>query len=92
MISLQESSLNIPENIAQEFDHLEDKNNRSAIFQHFRENDESHLFPIFNSFNASDRAIQRLYRFEKAVGYYLIGLELALWLDTEISTIVNNYL
>ena len=79
----------IAENIARKFDHLDDRKNRSAIFSHYREIDDSHLYPIFSSGLATRVAIQRLYRFEKH-GYYLTGLELCLYLEAEISTIVNN--
>jgi len=70
--------------------HLNGRKNRSAIFAEFRKVDDSHLWPVCNKFNATNRAINRLYRFEKQAGYYLLGLELCLFLENEISNIVNN--
>ncbi len=81
---------NIPENIARLFRHLEGKANRQAIFTHFRNSDESNLYPILNNFNATERAIRRLYTFEQKSGEYLTDLELCLFLDSEISNIVNS--
>ena len=76
----------IAENIANLY---RDKNgiaNRRAIFKHYRSIDESHLYPIFNRFNVTKRAIQH----ESKLGYALTGLELCLFLDEEISNIINN--
>jgi hypothetical protein len=62
---------------------------RKQIFKLFRKNDESHLWPISNKFNATERAIRQLKKFERDYGQ-LEGLELFLTLDSNISTIVNN--
>lgn len=51
----------------------------------FRDNDESHLWPISGKFNATERAIRRLRPF----GLYG-GIEYANCLDDEISRIVND--
>lgn len=83
-------SNNIAENIAKKFEHLDGKEHRKAVFKHYRNNDESPLYPIHNSFNVTERAIQRLRRFEREGGFYLLGLELCLSLDDLISEIVNN--
>lgn len=56
------------------------------INAHFRANDESHLWPICNKFNATERAIRRLRR---AGGFYG-GPCYFLALDREISLIVNG--
>lgn len=82
---------NIPENIAAKFEDLDGRANRTAIFKHYRQEDQSHYWPILSEFNGTERAIRRLYRWEKESGYYLTGLELCLWLDNELSNIVNNY-
>ena len=81
---------NIPENIARLFRHLDGRTNRKAIFTHFRNLDESNLYPILNDFNATERAIRRLYTFEQKSGEYLTDLELCLFLDSEISNIINS--
>ena len=81
---------NIPENIAVFYQDLDGRANRSAIFKYYRDIDESHLWPIRNDFNLTQRAINRLYKFESMGGYYLTGLELCLWLDAEMGTIVNS--
>jgi hypothetical protein len=55
----------------------------------FRKYDDSHLYPIFNSFNATNRAIRRLAKYRRDYGtespeWYAMALE------KEISDIVNN--
>jgi len=79
----------IAENIAVLYDHLDGKANRKAIFKHYRDMDESNLWPVSNRFDCTERAINRLYRFERAGGYYLTGIELCLFLDGQLSDIVN---
>jgi hypothetical protein len=63
---------------------------RKHIFKLFRDNDESHLWPVNGNFNATERAIRQLKKFEKDGGYYLNGLELILFLDDRLSQIVNG--
>jgi len=63
---------------------------RGQIFQRLLAKDDSNLWPICNKFNVTKRAINRLYRFEKNWGEKLDGLELELWLENEISIIVNE--
>lgn len=60
-----------------------------AINKLFREQDESHLFPIRGRFNVTERAIRkaREYMRESDAVY---GYEYALLLDGIISDIVNN--
>lgn len=81
---------NIPENIAVFFQDLDGRANRTAIFKYYRNIDESSLWPIRNKFNLTERVINKLYRFERLGGYYLTGLELCLWLDNEMSQMVND--
>jgi hypothetical protein len=50
----------------------------------FRANDESHLWPVCNKFNATDRAIRRLAKTGECFDDYAAAL------DTEISQIVNS--
>lgn len=55
-----------------------------------RKQDESHLWPVCNKFNATERAIRRLQR-QRRQGLVLNdGLEYASALDQEISNIINN--
>lgn len=80
----------IAENIAKLYEHLDGRQHRSAIFKHYRDIDESHLFPVRGKFNVTKRAIQRLYRFEREYGQQLLGLEICLWLENEMSELVNG--
>lgn len=60
---------------------------KRAINKVFRDNDESHLYPIFGKFNATERAIKNIIR----SGYSdCDGLEYCFMLDAEISRIVNS--
>ena len=56
------------------------------INKYFRSIDESHLWPICNKFDATERAIRRL----RKTGHFNGGLEYFLALDSEISDIVNS--
>ncbi len=80
----------IPENIALIYEHKDGLASRRAILSHFRRIDESHLYPVRGKFNATNRAIARLKRFEKRSGFYLLGLELCLELDHILSDIIND--
>ena len=63
--------------------------NRAAINKAFRAADESHLWPINNRFDATERAIRRVRRFMREAGE-LSGLAYALALDAELSRVVNG--
>ena len=76
----------IAENIAELYSGKKGVANRRAIFKHYRGLDESHLYPIRNRFNVTKREIQH----ESKLGDALIGLELCLYLESEISRIVNE--
>ncbi len=56
----------------------------------FRQHDESHLWPIKNRFNATERAIRRLRRNVLPHMGPTGGIEYARMLDFEISRIVNE--
>jgi hypothetical protein len=66
------------------------KSERRFIFKQFRRTDESHKWPISGRFSATERAIRFLRRFEYYYGQQLAGLELVLFLDRQISEIVNQ--
>ncbi len=80
----------IAENISVMYQHLEDAAHRKAIFSHYMKMDESNLYPILGRFNATSIAIKRLHKFERGYEECLYGLELCLFLDAEISNIVND--
>ena len=56
-----------------------------AINAYFRAKDCSHLWPIYNRFDATERAIRRLRKQQ----YYNGGLEYFYALEAEITRIVN---
>lgn len=55
-----------------------------------RRQDQSNLYPVFNRFNVTERAIRRLQRKRRQGLELHEGLEYALALDEEISQIVND--
>ena len=55
----------------------------------FREQDESHLWPVSGKFNVTDRAIRRAGILERSNGM-LSPLEYAYFLESESSNIVNR--
>lgn len=59
------------------------------INAYFRENDDSHLWPICGRFNATERAIRRIRRLRQQGLCVYPGLEYYLTLEREISDIVN---
>lgn len=60
------------------------------INAYFRKNDDSHLFPIFGRFNATERAIRRIRKRRREGLCVYPGLEYYLTLEREISEIVND--
>jgi len=75
------------EQIAEKTMHLNGKKNIAAINKLFRDQDESHLWPINGKFNATERAIRNA---RKHRGHGCDGLAYAMTLDTWISNIVNG--
>ena len=64
---------------------------RDEINKLFKDNDDSHLWPVEDAFNATDAAIQVLRDKELEGAVIPIGgFEYALALDSEISRIVNE--
>ena len=78
------------EQIATIADHLTGRNNTRTINSLFRDQDESHLYPINGRFNATERAIKRVRRFNRLAGNINEGLEYALAIESVISNIVNK--
>ena len=63
---------------------------KREINAYFRANDESHLWPICNKLDVTERAIRRLRRLDDGcLPLSNGGLEYFLALDAEISRIVN---
>jgi len=79
-----------PEQIAAVADIYVGSFNRTAINRLFRKQDESHLYPINGRFNVTERAIRRLQERQRDGLVLDDGLEYALALEMEISSIVNN--
>lgn len=79
-----------PEKIADLCKDLDGIKNRAAINKLYREQDESHLFPINGKFNATERAIRNVRRFMRDGGYDLQGYDYSLTIDRELSNIVNS--
>lgn len=77
------------EQIAASCDDLDGVANIKAINKLFREQDESHLFPINGRFNVTERAIRQARKLQQDAGA-VYGLEYAYTLDSLISTIVNS--
>ena len=77
------------ERIVERADRYNGRANRAAINRAFRAADESHLWPIRNRFDATERAIRAVRRYMREGGYDLTGLEYALALDAELTRIVN---
>ena len=63
---------------------------KRQINAYYRANDESHLWPICNKFDATERAIRRIRRLDDGcLPLSNGGLEYFMTLDAEISRIVN---
>ena len=62
---------------------------KASINKLYRQQDESHLWPISGMFNATERAIRRVREVER-VNSTMSPLEYAYAIDGEISEIVNN--
>lgn len=60
------------------------------INRHFRNEDESHLFPICGKFNVTERAIRKLREYRRQGMVINEGLEYYLALEAEIGNIVND--
>jgi hypothetical protein len=78
------------EQIAKKAEHLDGLANKAMINRLYRAQDDSHLWPIRNEFNATERAIRQSRRFQRESGIFLVGLEYAHFLETRIGEIVNS--
>ena len=78
-----------PEQVWKMFKHLDEPQFTREVNLYFREQDESHLWPINGRFNATERAIRkaRQYRRDTGSGYWLEYIYL---LDSLIEEIVNE--
>lgn len=66
------------------------KGNRRIINKLFRAADESHLWPINNRFNVTERAIRWVQDVMKVTGQEYVGYEYAYMIECRISHIVNK--
>lgn len=80
-----------PYQIAELADQYVGTYNRAVINKMFRAQDDSHLWPVSGRFNATERAIRRLQNQQRDGLVINDGLEYALALESEISSIVNSY-
>lgn len=63
--------------------------NIRAINRLYRDQDESHLWPVRNRFNVIERAIRKARKFQRSSGA-IYGLEYCYVLENIISEIVNS--
>jgi hypothetical protein len=77
------------EQIAKACEDLNEVANIRAINKIYRDQDESHLFPIRGRFNATERAIRKARVYQRDAGG-VYGLEYCYLLETIISDIVNH--
>ena len=78
------------EEIARFNRHMTGRAERIGINRMYREQDESHLWPIRGRFNVTNRAIRRARDFERESGVALGGLEYCYILESALSDIVNG--
>lgn len=78
------------EQIAERAEKYNGTRNRAEINRLFRRQDESHLYPVNNRFNATERAIRRLQRDQRDGLCINDGLEYALALEMTIGSVVNG--
>lgn len=78
-----------PEEIAKLCEDLDGISNIKAINKLYREQDESHLWPIRGRFNVTERAIRKAREIQRHSGA-VYGYEYAMLLDQISSEIVNN--
>lgn len=78
------------EEIARFNQHMSGRAERIGINRMYRDQDESHLWPICNRFNVTERAIRRARKFERESGVALCGLEYCYTLESVSSAIVNG--
>lgn len=78
------------EEIARHNQHMTGRAERVGINRQYREQDESHLWPICGRFNVTNRAIRQAQRFERDSGVALYGLEYCYTLESAMSEIVNG--
>jgi len=64
--------------------------NIRAINRIYRDQDESHLWPVRNRFNVTERAIRKAREFQRESGCAVYGLEYCYLLDGIMSKIVNS--
>ena len=81
--------LRTPYEIAARAEKYNGQANIAKINRSYRAQDESHLYPINNRFDATERAIRKARKFQRESGA-VYGLEYSLLLDSILSDIVNS--
>lgn len=71
-------------------DEIQAMSKRAINKYHRSIDDNSKLWPICGKFNATERAIRRVRRFQAQTGTPIEGLEYWLALESELSNIVNG--
>jgi len=78
-----------PYQIADRADAFDGINNIKEINRLYRKQDDSHLYPIRNRFNATERAIRKARAFQRDTEA-VYGLEYSLLINSILSNIVNS--
>jgi len=78
------------EKIAKQAEDLEGLANIRAINKMYRDQDESHLWPISGKFNVTERAIRKARWLTRETGEKQTGLEYCYTLEMIMSEMVNN--
>lgn len=63
---------------------------KRLVNKKFRDNDDSHLYPVFNSFNVAERAIRKARELARNNGEFGSAYEYELTLENYASQIVNS--
>lgn len=64
---------------------------KRLVNKQFRDNDQSHLYPIFNQFNVAERAIRKARELARNNGEFSSAYEYELTLGNYASEIVNSH-
>jgi hypothetical protein len=78
------------EQIAAQFEHLDGQAFIRAVNRYYRDHDQSHLFPIRNRFDVTERAIRKARQWRRDSGQDAARLEYVELLELFLTEIVNN--
>ena len=77
------------EEIAELADHKDGRSNITIINRLYRQQDESHCYPVLGRFNVTERAIRKAREFQRHSDA-VYGLEYCLLLESIMSDIINS--